>query len=279
LLPSLNIHIGEMLAKGQKALDECNIDTARLDTLVLMEEILKKDKAWILSHPEKQLEQKDIKKLNYLFAERSKHIPVAYLISHVEFYGRTFKINPHVLVPRPESEAIIDVLKEITTQDQWPNLSKKSSSVLKIADIGTGSGSLGTTNTQIDLIDVDAYALNVAKTNVVLFTLKLKIIKSDLLAKAPNNYDILLCNLPYVPDKYPINLAAQHEPVIAIYGGLDGLDLYRKLFKQIEIREFKPLYILTESMPSQHSTLAKIAKDSRYKLTKSVGYIQVFRLL
>ena len=153
---------------------------------------------------------------------------------------------------------------------------------LTLADVGSGSGALGITSLQelpnlhVDLLDIDEKALNVSKANVDLFTLNINVIKSDLLTNTTVDYNILLCNLPYVPDDYQINRAAMQEPRIAIFGGPDGLDLYRKLFYQVKNRASKPLLILTESLPPQHVVLNTIAVAADYKLVASEDFIQVF---
>jgi release factor glutamine methyltransferase len=90
---------------------------------------------------------------------------------------------------------------------------------------------------------------------------------------------IILANLPYVPDSHTVNDAAQQEPKIAIFGGPDGLDLYRKLFQQINTKPNRPKYVLTESLPFQHKELTKIAADSRYRLAQTDDFIQVFEAI
>jgi HemK-like putative methylase len=130
---------------------------------------------------------------------------------------------------------------------------------------------------EVDLIDIDKRALKVAKMNVDKFTLNIRILHSDLLAEAPKDYNVLLCNLPYVPDNHKLNQAATHEPRVAIFGGKDGLDLYRELFVQIRERPNKPLYILCENMPDRHELLTDIAKAAGYGLQMSEDFIQVFR--
>lgn len=153
---------------------------------------------------------------------------------------------------------------------------------LCIADIGTGSGALGITaqlelsQASVDLLEIDPAAIEVAKTNVICFTTGQTVIKSDLLKSAPRNYDILLCNLPYVPDTHTVNQAAMHEPKIAIFGGPDGLDIYRKLFDQIKILGKSPLLILTEALPPQHNSLASIAQVAGYELGQTDDFIQSF---
>jgi release factor glutamine methyltransferase len=178
-----------------------------------------------------------------------------------------------VLEPRPESETMIDLLKEIVPAGRS----------VRIADVGTGSGALGITaklevpNSEIDLLEIDQKALQVAKMNVDLFTISVSVIQSDLLASTSVSYDILMCNLPYVPDDFQINPAAMREPKIAIFGGPDGLDLYRKLFDQVTKSADQPLYLLTEAMPPQHEELAGIAALGGYILIRSEDFIQVFR--
>jgi release factor glutamine methyltransferase len=129
----------------------------------------------------------------------------------------------------------------------------------------------------VDLLDIDVKALIIAKTNVDKFTLSLTVLGSDLLAKTTEPYDVLLCNLPYVPDGFQINPAALQEPRLAIFGGPDGLDIYRKLFMQTSSLPHKPLYILTEALPPQHPELAAIALQSGYIQEQAVDFIQQFK--
>ncbi|MEO8863239.1 MAG: hypothetical protein ABI354_02870, partial [Candidatus Saccharimonadales bacterium] len=90
---------------------------------------------------------------------------------------------------------------------------------------------------------------------------------------------IVACNLPYVPDSFNINEAAGHEPRHAIFGGADGLDLYRNLFAQINTLKQRPDYVITESMPPQHESLLSIASNHGYELVKSDDFIQAFKQL
>jgi len=155
---------------------------------------------------------------------------------------------------------------------------------VKISDVGCGSGALGITaalelpGSQVELLDIAPGAIKVAKMNVDKFTLSLGVYKSDLLSQSKLKSQILLCNLPYVPDDFHINLAASHEPRVAIFGGRDGLDIYRKLFKQVEKVLVKPLYILSEALPTQHEVLSAIAQGVGYKLLKADDFIQAFML-
>ena len=251
------------------------IGSARLDALILLEDELGKDRAWILAHPETILQEPSLQKLNKKLVRRASHEPLAYIRGFSEFYGRKFKVNKRVLEPRPESEAMIELLKQLVDSKQLTVNSK-------IADIGTGSGALGITaalelhNHNVDLYDIDANCLAVAKHNAALHELHLHCHKRDLLNRPVRTYDVILANLPYVPNRWKINEAAAMEPRIAIFGGKDGLDIYRRLFEQIKKLSWQPKYIFTESLPPQHQKLVKIAQKTDYKLLKSQDFIQLF---
>jgi release factor glutamine methyltransferase len=270
------MQISEFIKKSTQSLTLAGIATARLDTLVMLEHVTHRDKAWILAHPENDVKTKDYATLSKLLNRRLRHEPLAYILQRSEFYAREYIISPSVLEPRPESEAIIDLLKEIA---RGPDLS----SSIHVSDVGTGSGALGITaalevpTAKVELLEIDPKAIKVAQKNVDKFTLGIKVINSNLLKNSSQKSDVLLCNLPYVPDDYPINEAASFEPKIAIFGGPDGLDIYRQLFTQIDFLDYLPLYILTESLPTQHQVLESLALSSGYTLTKTTDFVQQFK--
>jgi release factor glutamine methyltransferase len=272
--------IGHWLKTAQQDLQKKGIATARLDCLVLLEDTLGINRARLLAEPDTQLSPDQQAKLKNLLNRRASHEPLAYIREHSEFYGRDFVITPDVLEPRPESEAIIDLFKGLASSEpQWQEVGSK----VLVADVGTGSGALGITaalevpNCTVDLLEISDEAAKIAKINVDKFTISVSVIISDLLANAPVAYDVLLCNLPYVPDEYPINDAAGFEPKIALFGGKDGLDLYKRLFDQIGNLQEQPLYLLIESLPAQHGELDKIAAQTGYKLQMTKDFIQLFK--
>ncbi len=279
----------QWLAIATAALQDAGIGTARLDALVLLEDVTRRDRSWLLAHPEHDLSASQQAKLTKLLNERAKHTPLAYVRGHTEFYGHNFVITPAVLEPRPESEAIIDILKRLSAAGTLhPENAKNGGSGgpgLKITDVGAGSGALGITaylelskgrKVTVDLLEIDPEAAKIAKINVEKHTTNINVIESDLLENSPKDYDVLLCNLPYVPDGNTVNRAASHEPKIAIFGGPDGLDVYRRLFEQVAALQRQPLYILTESLPPQHGALKQIAEPSGYKLLRTDDFIQLF---
>lgn len=267
------MNIKDWLAASTQHLKSAAVPTARLDCLVFLQDILEKDKSFIIAHPDFEIPPVELAVLDKQLKRRVKHEPLAYIRGKSEFYGREFEVNSHTLVPRPETEAMISLLTGLW-QSEFDDYN--------IADVGTGSGAIGITvalehpKASVDLVDIDPGALAIAKKNSSNYELDLTCIKSDLLTNTSVNYDIILANLPYVPDDHIINSAAIHEPKHAIFGGYDGLELYRKLFAQVSARKTKPVFVLTESLPFQHKQLAQIAKSAGCKMKTSEDFIQVF---
>lgn len=262
----------EWLRLAEKLLSAAGVSTARLDALVLLEDATGKDRAWLLSHPEHELQRSELELLSKKCVQRCAHIPLAYIRGKTEFYGRDFVVNEHVLEPRPESEVIIDMLKSLSLPGETT-----------IGDIGTGSGALAVTaalelpTAHLYAVDIDHKCLRVAKHNAEKHHAIVRFAHSNLLeALKDTNLDVLLCNLPYVPDDFHINTAATHEPKLAIFGGNDGLDHYRTLFAQADSRAQKPQYIIAESLPPQHRHLLDIAARHNYKLEKTDDFIQLY---
>lgn len=262
---------GTWLRQATQQLRQAGVETARLDCLVLLEDLLNKNRTHLLAHPDITLSSEQLNVLNEQISRRQRHDPLAYIRGKTEFYGREFIINEHVLEPRPESETMIDLLKTVPLPPEP-----------YIADIGTGSGALGITArlelpaAHIVLVDIDHQALAVAQKNVNMFSIKATLLQDDLLANTSIRYDIILANLPYVPDGFHINPAARAEPRVAIFGGEDGLDVYRRFFEQLAQLSHKPSYIFCESLPPQHDKLTYVAQCSGFQLTRTEDFIQQF---
>ncbi len=269
------MRVKNWLAKATGELAAAGVVTARLDALVLLEDETKKDRAWLLANPDTELTSKELKKLKTKLKRRVLHEPLAYIRGKTEFYGREFLVSKDTLEPRPESETMIDQLKKIVNPDEK----------LVLADIGTGSGALAIT-AKLELPNLTVYgteisetALTIAKQNAKLHNVSAKLLQGNLLVPLEEAPDILISNLPYVPDGHTINKAAMQEPTIAIFGGYDGLELYRQLFvDQLKQLSWRPKYILTESLPPQHEEMANILASYRYLQRTEDDFIQVFRL-
>lgn len=262
--------IAKWLADSTALLKHDGIITARLDCLVLLEDVLQKNKAYILTHNEQELSAAHLIKLNGYVAQRRRHIPLAYIRQKTEFFGRSFAVTPAVLEPRPESETIIEILLA-------------EPAVSHVIDVGCGSGALGIT-AQLELphitvtaIDIDDDCLELTRKNATDLGATITTLHNDVLLGIDAAIIVgahIVANLPYVPDDYTLNQAALNEPKLAIFGGPDGLDIYRTLFSQLQ--DLQPAAVLCESLPTQHNSLATIAAQHGYKLRATHDFIQYF---
>lgn len=270
--------IATWLADATARLTGVGVATARLDCLVLLEDVTGKERSWLLAHPEDELESYQIKELKSMLRRRVAHEPLAYIRGKSEFYGREFVVNSHTLEPRPETETMIELLLNL--------VESRKLKVESLVDVGTGSGCIAITTalelpgTKVYATDIDEECLKTARQNAQSLGADVTFLQGNLLRPIPTSFlqrpSSILANLPYVPETHQINQAALHEPRRAIFGGKDGLDYYRMLFVQIDEVSNKPVVILAESLPSQHATLTEIATRHGYKLTESRDFIQCF---
>lgn len=255
-------------------LEASSVPTATLDAEVLLADDLHKDRSWLHANPEHTLQGATLQKLDEQISQRAEHVPLAYIRGRSEFYGREFVVTPDTLQPRPETETMIDFIKKINPS--------------RIVDVGTGSGCIAITaklelpESEVTAVDISEACLQIAKRNAQSLNADIYIDISDLLQDVPAKKlmkSTLCCNLPYVPDDFSINTAASHEPKIALFGGIDGLDYYRQLFEQLMSlpEQFRPIHVLTESLPNQHETLTALALQANYSLKQTDDFIQHFR--
>lgn len=260
----------EWLAEASNRLKAKNIKSARLDSLVILEEVTKYPRIKLISQTNVKLSSKQVGELNSLLERRLKDEPMAYIRGHVEFYGRDFIVDSNVLVPRPESEAFINIMKSLNVKD------------LSVADIGTGSGCLGVTlkleipSLKVDLFDVSIDSLEVAEQNIKKFNLDILCTKSNLLTNIKEDYDVILTNLPYLPDIMKEINNLSFEPSISLFSGSDGMDLYKLFWQQIGELKPNPRYVLCESLENQHKQMSTLALSVGYKTVKSESLIQLF---
>ncbi len=284
--------IDTWLRCSTQSLQEAAIPTARLDALVLLCDETGRDKAWVLAHPEYVLQGSVVEKLHTKVTQRAQHVPLAYIRGKVEFYGREFAVNEHVLVPRPESEAMIELAKRVTSPPAeragLEPACRAGRSRVTIFDIGTGSGALAITaklevpSAHVTATDIDAKCLLITQQNARKLGAKVEFVQGDLLEPLLHStfhtqHSIILANLPYVPADYPINKAASHEPASALFSGADGLDHYRRLFAQAAELPHQPSYIITESLEQQHGELQTLAEAHGYILAAAVGLAHCFQ--
>lgn len=268
--------IKQALLTSTKKLKSKKITSASLDAEVLLSYVLKKLKEYLYTYPEKNISTKQLNNLTTLIERRAKNEPVAYLINKKEFFGLDFYVDKRVLIPRPETETLVEETIKACNNKQLA-ISYKP---LAICDIGTGSGCIAITlakylpTAKIIATDISKDALIVAQKNAKKHKVfsKIKFLSGDLLKPIKNKKnDIIIANLPYVQSQKIL----KYEPKIALAGGKDGLEIYRKFFEQLKDFNLKNLTVLIEIDPSQKRKLErlilKLLPQSKIKTKKDLA--------
>jgi release factor glutamine methyltransferase len=236
-------------------------DTPGLDAQVLIAHVCKKDKAWLHAHPEYELSTIETLELANALAQLSAGMPLPYVIGEWEFYYLKFKVTPDVLIPRPETELLVETA--IKWLQAHPNRSQ-------VAEAGTGSGCISTSLAvslpylQITATDISPAALKVAAYNTNLHDVQsqIELIETNLLEGAPGPYDLICANLPYIPTKTLRRLPVyMREPTLALDGGPDGLDIIREMLSQTKPHLAEGGLVLLEIETGQAKQAVADAKE------------------
>ena len=232
------MNIKEVLANTEKYFKKNNIDNPRLDAEVLLAELLDMERIKLYVNFDYPLKDDEITKYREMIKLRAKRIPVAYIIGHKEFMSLDFYVNKNVLLPRPETEILVEYLIDY--------FDEKDMEKINIVEVGTGSGaiivSLGhyLKNSRILGIEIDKKAIEVTRKNIERYSLddRLKVSQGDLLnpliKREIKNLDLVVSNPPYISEKEMETLPPEvkKEPKKALYGGKDGLKFYKELIPQ-----------------------------------------------
>lgn len=228
--------IGELLINGYNILKSEDIETYMLDTQLLLQKVLKKDKLFIMLNRELETNEENAKEYFRLIELRKNKMPIKYILEECEFMGINFNIREGVLIPRGDTEILVEEALEKIKENNY----------IDICDVCCGSGAIGISvgkileNTRIYCYDISNTAYEVTLENIKKFNLqdRIKVYKSDLLENAIENgrrFDMVLSNPPYIrKDVIPTLMedVKNYEPYIALCGGDDGLEFYRTITKQ-----------------------------------------------
>lgn len=270
--------IDNWLEISAKQLAEANITSGRLDAEIILAHTLRKSRTYLHAHGDEKIEPRFLDILDTRLSLRLDRVPIAYIIGHKEFYGRNFNVTLSTLIPRPESEAMIELLKAAASQPKLP-LSLES---LRLVDIGTGSGCLGITaklelpELEVTLCDTSRHALTVAKANAERLGAEVAVVRSDLLQGYPFEAQYILANLPYVGEGWDVSPETKYEPKEALYANNDGLSLIYRLLEESNSRLDPSGLLFIEADPRQHSTITSKASEENFELQSSQGFILVF---
>ena len=259
------MNINSAIIEGAKILKSKTISTASLDAEILMAKAINKDRKYILLNYNKQVNQETLNKFEKLIKKRSKYKPIAYLTNKKFFWDSEFYVNDNTLIPRPETELIIENVLKLT----------KYKNNLTILDIGIGSGCVllsilkekkkfyGTG------IDVSKNCLNISKINAINLDVlsRLKLFKSNVDKFNLGKYDLIVSNPPYI-NKYKIKYldsdVAKYEPRLALDGGLDGLSEIRKVIKSSELIKKNGIFILEIGFDQKNKAINFLKKEGFY---------------
>lgn len=256
----------DVLVESSKQLEEYGIESPYFEAEYLLAFILGKNRLFVKTHTELEISDSDFEEYKKIIALRCRDYPAAYITKVREFYGMEFFVTDDVLIPRPETELIIETtLKHIKTPNPI------------IADIGTGSGAiaivLGThlVSSNIFAVDISEHALRVAAINAKKHNLndQINFIKSDYLSKIKHmTFDIIVSNPPYIKTDDIDGLqkgVKDYEPRVALDGGFDGLDAYRRIIPDsLDILNNNG-FIVLEIASDQRDDIMRLADENKAK--------------
>ena len=276
--------VGRLLATTAGFLGAKGSGTPRLDAELLLSKVLKMPKVQLYVNFERPLAPEELDEYRELVRRRAKHEPVAYILGRKEFYGLELKTSPSALIPRPETEHLVDEALRLA-KTFW------SGQKIEAADIGCGTGAIALalaqnlTEAEIQAVDISPEALALAGENAAALNLasKINFNQGDLLAPlAGRRFHLICANLPYIPTAEMATLMPDvdlHEPHQALDGGPQGLDLIIRLLTAAPAHLHPQGHILLEIWPGSFPALNKLAEDSGYQVDEPIrdlaGHIRI----
>jgi release factor glutamine methyltransferase len=231
------------------ALEAAGCDTPRLDAELLLASVLSVSRAGLITSPSRELEPDEARAFMDLAARRRSREPVAYILGEKGFRRIMLAVDPRVLVPRPETEFVVEAALSLPEG-------------ARVADVGTGSGAIALAlkeerpDLPVVATDVSLDALEVARGNAARLGLEVEFLHGDLLAPVTGSLDAVVSNPPYVAADDPLPRDVLHEPREALYGGPDGLDVIRRLVKEAVGVPFMALEVGAGQAPAVSELLA-----------------------
>jgi release factor glutamine methyltransferase len=264
--PLMNVR--SALKQGLAQLREAHVPSFTLAAELLLLHVLGRDRTWIYAHPEQEIPAADAARFLALIARRAAGEPTQHLTGKQEFWGLEFEVSPEVLIPRPETEHVIEVaLDRLAVRElragRKPTLTGEG---LQIADIGTGSGCIAVAlakelpGSTIFATDISSPALAVSRRNAARHsvTRQVQFLEGNLLDMVATQFDLIASNPPYVGRREAGALMREvrdHEPEIALYGGEEGYEFYAELIAQAAAH-LKPGGLLILEL--SHNSLAAV---------------------
>lgn len=243
------------LNKAIARLDAAKISGSRLDAELILAYVLGRDRAWLLAHDDTELDEPQLEQFDALVNRRLQREPVVHLTGKREFYGLEFEVTPDVLTPRVETEQLVDWAIHYAPQNS------------ALIDLGTGCGNIAVAikthrpDLRITATDLSETELAVARRNAAKHRADITFLAADLWQGVTGQFATVVCNLPYLADDADLMPEVKKEPAVALFGGPDGLGLYRRFLAGLPAHLGSGGFVFTESDPWQHEPLiAEAAK-------------------
>ena len=254
----------EAVQQTHRSLEASHIPDARLEAEVMLMNVMRMQRHDLFSQQETEVTQQQEAALSQIMERRLKREPLAYILQYKEFYGINLLVNPNVLIPRPETECMVE-------HALFMALMGMETPQLEVADVGTGTGAIAVNlalhlpAARIFAVDCADEVLDVAAYNIRAHNVADRVMlgKGDLLDPVPGPVDLILANLPYIPSERLPNLQPEvrWEPQLALDGGPDGLDLIRRLLRQASAKLKDHGIILLELDPEQVPAVEALAQE------------------
>ncbi len=260
----MDITVQEAIKKGSNILEEAGVVNAKFEATLLLRWILKWEKHELIINSQKKLTSKEVENYLQQIKLRAKGYPLQYITEEQEFMGFKFRVTPDVLIPRYDTEILVETALKLDIPEN-----------AVVIDVGTGSGIIPISlykfrpTWRLFAIDISDAALNIAAENCQRLNAKVSFLKGDLLQPvltAGIKPDLIISNPPYIPSIEMKNLMkeVQHEPELALNGGIDGLDFYRKIIPQAHSILTKKGYMLLEIGYNQGKDVVQLCKDAGF---------------
>jgi release factor glutamine methyltransferase len=269
--------LNEWLIEATARLKGIGIESARLDAEIILAHTIKQPRIYLHAHGDEVVEPRHKEIADARLDLRLDNTPIAYIIGHKEFYGRRFKVTTATLIPRPETEVMIELLRA-SMNETLPLIPQAK----KLVDVGTGSGCLGITaklefpDLDVTLADISNHALTVAKQNATMLKADVNFHQGDLLRGYASPLDIILANLPYVDREWAVSKDTNAEPDMALYANNGGLALINLLVIQATQLLKSQGWLYLEADPRQHADIVVHARENGLQHQQTDGFIVSF---
>ncbi len=264
--------IQEILTSGTAYLEARGIDAARHSMQSMLVHVLGCSKTWLYLHHDAPLTEDKLAPLREMLRARGKGVPLQHLLGSTEFYRREFRTDARALIPRPETEELVEFALQVA--EKKPGM--------RILDMGCGSGIIGITlalelaaqKPDVVMADISDAALALTLENAATLGAKVRTYRSDLFSAwtpsadnpviPPAAFDLVIANLPYVPDGEAVSAEVWHDPATALYGGPDGLDLVRRFLAEARPHLNNKCLVMLEVGHNQGETTRKLMEANGY---------------